>query len=298
MTDALTAQSKIQQAVNQYETPKDSFKAEANWKGNEAWAKEQNDYEAMVTSFLGWILQRRRTTELIKPYISRGQPKKVDNVVHLLSDYGFTHKQWHRRDKELAVALEEINGYIDECIEMSKQPTLHGLLKFAIQIIGDSTGNEWWTPEEYIISVKGVLGNIDLDPASCEEANKIIQADTIYTEEINGLEKPWYGKVFMNPPYSINKPFAQKMCECWDDGKVDEAIILLGAHAIETKWFSWYWDHTLCFTGHRISFDTPSGKKKAGNIAGSVFIYLGNDPHEFADEFEQHGYIVRRWPDA
>jgi len=165
-------------------------------------------------------------------------------------------------------------------------------------IIPESTGNEWWTPEEFITSVHNVLGNIDLDPASCDEANKTIQADTIYTKEINGLEKPWYGKIFMNPPYSMNKPFAQKMGECWDHNEVDEAIILLGAHAIETKWFSWYWDHTLCFTGHRIKFDTPNGKSIAGNIAGSVFIYLGNDPLRFAKEFEQHGYVVRRWPDA
>jgi len=165
-------------------------------------------------------------------------------------------------------------------------------------IIPKSTGNEWWTPEEYIVSVRKVLGNIDLDPASCEEANKTIQADTIYTKEINGIEKPWYGKMFMNPPYSENKAFAEKMGYCWDNKEVDEAIILLGAHAIETKWFAWYWDYTLCFTGHRIKFDTPEGKSIAGNIAGSVFVYLGKHQLAFAREFEQHGYVVRRWPDA
>lgn len=165
-------------------------------------------------------------------------------------------------------------------------------------IIPKSTGNEWWTPEKYITSVRNVLGEIDLDPASCKKANKTVRAKTIYTKDDDGLEREWFGRVFTNPPYSLNKPFAKKMADSWDRKEISEAIILLGAHAIETKWFSWYWDHTLCFTGHRISFDTPTGKKKAGNIAGSVFIYLGNNPLKFAEEFSKHGNVVRRWPDA
>ena len=162
-------------------------------------------------------------------------------------------------------------------------------------IIPQSTGNEWWTPTEYIESVQNVMQHIDLDPASCEKANAVVRAATFYGEEDDGLAQPWSGKVFMNPPYSMNKPFAEKMIAEYEAGNVEEAIVLLGAHAIETKWFANYWDYVLCFTGHRIKFNTPSGPAVAGNIAGSVFIYLGSNQQGFAKEFEKHGYVVKRW---
>ena len=166
------------------------------------------------------------------------------------------------------------------------------------KIIGDSTGDEWYTPGKYIKSVRAVLGGIDLDPASCEQANRVIKAKKIYTASDSGLDHTWRGRVFINPPYSDNKKFAEKLRDEYSTGNVTEAIALLGAHAIETQWFAPYWDHVLCFTGHRINFNTPDGQAVAGNINGSVFVHLGNiSQHEsFADEFGKHGYVVKRWP--
>ena len=300
MTTDITPIDVARQRSKLATTPKESFANEADWKAAEAWAKEQRNYEMVVEAFRGWIFQRRNTTELIKPTIKHGgyrhgKQSQVDNSVHLTADYGFTPKQWHRRNKELEVEVDEIDEYIGICIEMMAQPTLYGMLKMLLQIIADSTGDEWWTPIQYIKSVRKVMGTIDLDPASCARANAVIKASTFYTEEDNGLEQPWHGKVFMNPPYSMNKPFAEKMIEEHASGNVNQAIVLLGAHAIETKWFSKYWNYVLCFTGHRIRFNTPDGPAIAGNIAGSVFIYLGSNQKGFAKEFEQHGYVVKRW---
>ena len=64
-----------------------------------------------------------------------------------------------------------------------------------------SETNEWYTPEQYIASVRAVLGCIDLDPASCETANAVVQAAEIFTEADNGLRRAWHGRVFLNPPY-------------------------------------------------------------------------------------------------
>ena len=283
-------------------TPKESFANEAEWKAAEAWAKEQRNYELVVEAFRGWILQRRRTTELITPNISQFHGNRFIggndmDTSYKLADYGFTKQQWHRRKKELDVGIDEIDGYIDDCIEKSTQPTLYGMLKAFLQIIADSTGDEWWTPIQYIESVRKVIGSIDLDPASCDRANQVVKAKKIYTEEDNGLNHEWHGKVFMNPPYSKNKDFAEHLLQEYESGNVDEAIILVGAHAIETQWFRNYWDYVLCFTGHRIRFNTPDGPAIAGNIAGSVFVYLAlaDKQARFAKEFEQHGYVVKRW---
>jgi hypothetical protein len=45
---------------------------------------------------------------------------------------------------------------------------------------------EWFTPKRYIAAVKRVLGQIDLDPAFCEEANRIVGATRYYTKELEG----------------------------------------------------------------------------------------------------------------
>ncbi len=59
---------------------------------------------------------------------------------------------------------------------------------------------EHYTPRKYIEAVRYVLGDIDLDPASCEMANVIVQAKVYYDMVTDGLRQPWTGKVFVNPP--------------------------------------------------------------------------------------------------
>src|SRR5262249_26019703 len=78
--------------------------------------------------------------------------------------------------------------------------------------VGQSETNEWYTPASYIESARRVLGGFDLDPASCEEANRIIQAAQIFTEcprpckgkdwcTHDGMAQRWKGRVWLNPPY-------------------------------------------------------------------------------------------------
>jgi hypothetical protein len=43
-------------------------------------------------------------------------------------------------------------------------------------------------------------GPINLDPASCTQANLLIGAERYYTEKDNGLILPWFGNVYNNPP--------------------------------------------------------------------------------------------------
>src|SRR5260221_7395603 len=61
--------------------------------------------------------------------------------------------------------------------------------------------NEWFTPSRYIEAARLVMGSIDLDPASCSEANQTVKAKRYYSIDDNGLEQPWYGNIWLNPPY-------------------------------------------------------------------------------------------------
>jgi hypothetical protein len=59
---------------------------------------------------------------------------------------------------------------------------------------------EHGTPEFLAEKIRLTLGGIDLDPASSRLANKVIRARRIYTKHSNGLDKPWFGRVYLNPP--------------------------------------------------------------------------------------------------
>lgn len=49
---------------------------------------------------------------------------------------------------------------------------------------------EWYTPIDYIIRARSVLGVIDLDPASCEQAQKAVRTEIFYTIKQDEREFP------------------------------------------------------------------------------------------------------------
>lgn len=159
-----------------------------------------------------------------------------------------------------------------------------------------SLSNEWYTPAQYVEAARQVLGGIDLDPASCTEANRTVRATRIYTEADNGLSHSWTGRVWMNPPWGgLTELFVEKLVEEHATGGVTTAVVLVNAHATDTDWFQPLWNHTLCFTNHRIDYNAPRGKKKeTTSTHGSVFVYFGEDVAAFKREFEQFGPIMRR----
>ena len=152
-----------------------------------------------------------------------------------------------------------------------------------------SNSNEHYTPAVYIDAAREALGSIDLDPASCTAANRIVKAKTFYSED--GEHKPWRGHVWLNPPYgNMVGAFIGKLVEEYATKRVTGAVALVSAHATDTGWFQPLWDHTLCFTNHRIAFSDVGN-----NVGGSVFVYLGGAPQRFKRIFSEHGAVVKRF---
>lgn len=153
--------------------------------------------------------------------------------------------------------------------------------------------NEWYTPDKYIEAARKVLGEIDLDPATSETANKRIKARTTFTRKDDGLRHNWTGRVWMNPPYSqpAIQHFAQKLVHEFAEGRVHAAIALTHNYT-DTEWF-----HILarsadriCFTRGRIGFVSPDGDI-AAPTQGQAFFYLGPDSEAFEAEFSGFGFI-------
>ncbi|WP_438028961.1 hypothetical protein [Sorangium sp. So ce233] len=95
-----------------------------------------------------------------------------------------------------------------------------------------SKTSEHYTPPLIVEPSRATLGRIELDPASCELANTVVRAERIYTEADNGLELPWSGAVFCNPPGgkegndSVQATWWFRLAEQWMRGEVEAAIFV------------------------------------------------------------------------
>lgn len=174
-------------------------------------------------------------------------------------------------------------------VEAAKEPE-----KAPHLLISQSTSNEWYTPREYIEAARDVMGGIDCDPASNDMAQRWIGAATYHTVETDGLAQEWHGRIWLNPPYGrLAGDFITKLADEMVAGHVVEAIVLVNAHATDAQWFQILWDGTLCFTNHRINFESPSGNG-SGSTHGSVFVYFGPHKHRFIAAFSPWGTIVEK----
>ena len=165
-----------------------------------------------------------------------------------------------------------------------------------IEALHSSNSNEWYTPSEYVEAARRVMGSIDLDPASCDQANETVNASTYYTKEDDGLSKPWFGNVWCNPPYgkeggeSNQGRWTSRILGAYKSGEVDQATILVNA-VTDRAWFQPFWEHAICFVSRRIKFYSPDSKS-ANPTHGSAIIYLGDNIAGFKEAFRAYGQIV------
>ena len=136
--------------------------------------------------------------------------------------------------------------------------------------------NDWYTPAEFIEAARGVMGGIDLDPASSDIAQETVKAGAYFTAETNSLDKPWHGRVWMNPPFSMPliQQFIDKLLAEWAAGRVSQAVVLTN-NATETDWFQALLEVTsgVCFPSSRIKFYSPV-RTSSSPRQGQALFYL------------------------
>jgi hypothetical protein len=154
--------------------------------------------------------------------------------------------------------------------------------------------NEWFTPEPWLQLAREALGEIDLDPASHVLAQERVQAKRFFTAADNGLERPWCGKVWLNPPYcrALLSPFIEKLVSEYASGAVEQAILLTHNYT-DTEWFhtAARSARTICFPRGRIRFLAPSGDECAPT-QGQTLFYFGRDDEAFQRTFADVGLVV------
>ncbi len=161
--------------------------------------------------------------------------------------------------------------------------------------VSQNTGeNEWYTPAPFIDAAIEVMGGIDLDPASSSEANKLVGADTFYTKENSGLDQPWEGRVWLNPPYTSDlvTRFADKLTREYKADRVDQACLLTN-NATETQWFqkTVRVANAVCFPDGRITYWNPDRTSRTP-LQGQVVLYFGSEVRRFRSTFGGLGAVL------
>lgn len=149
--------------------------------------------------------------------------------------------------------------------------------------------DEWYTPECVWRKVQDFFGVISLDPCSNSHDRPNVPAQNVYTKEDDGLSKEWYGKVFVNPPYSKVKVWTEKLVSEVDSGRTIEACLFPKVDT-STRWFDLIFRKAaaILFYKRRLQF------ANSGKVApfASCLAYFGPRPHEFKLQFREEGNVI------
>lgn len=194
----------------------------------------------------------------------------------------------------------------------------------ADQLINQSSGSfDYYTPEDVVELAREVLGHISLDPASCEIANKTVKANTYYDIEKDGLAQPWFGTMFMNPPFHKGENACLKPSKCkkknckpgkkrrghhikkaipstgdwthrmvreFNEGNVEEAIIVTFSSMSE-GWMIPLIPFLQCYPNGRINYRKPNGEMTKSVTKGTLITYMGPNGDKFEEVFSQLGHV-------
>jgi phage N-6-adenine-methyltransferase len=142
--------------------------------------------------------------------------------------------------------------------------------------------DSWSTPPEFLESiVRPILETIDLDAASNEAAQAVVQATRWFSAEDDALAQEWAGNVWLNPPYShpLVERFALKAIEEVKSGRVTQLLVLVNSSTSSVWWHELAKACTVvAFPLGRISFWSPHGLEGEANRSPSTLFYFG--PHD------------------
>ncbi len=149
----------------------------------------------------------------------------------------------------------------------------------------DMGKDEWLTPPDLLDH----LGEFDLDP--CSPINRPWKtANDHYTVNDDGLTQPWYGRVWVNPPYGKKAVhWLEKLAEH------ENGIALIFARTETKMFFSEVWDkaHSILFIEGRLYFYHVSGiKAKSNSGAPSVLISYNAENTECLKKCQIAGKLV------
>jgi hypothetical protein len=161
--------------------------------------------------------------------------------------------------------------------------------------------NENYTPIDLIELVHSFYGYPELDPFSCETANRVIKAQKIFTIQGDGFTQDWrgYKTIWLNPLYSAGflEPVVDKIIDLLELEYPE--IFLLTNTDNSTAWYEkalgrcdrFILPHT------RLTFYSPKraaeGKKQDQNRVSQTLFYFGQQPQRIEAVFRYWGTVCQ-----
>ncbi len=195
----------------------------------------------------------------------------------------------------------------------------------AATLVNQTSGEvEYFTPQSIINAARLTMGAIDLDPASCMMANIYVKAHRFFDKAQDGLKQEWFGRVWMNWPFSkgwracdtechrdscikpnkvtgvarghiyydipSNQDWSDKLMEEIASKRVEQACCITYACTSE-KWFQPLLQQAQCYLYPRTNYLLPNGTMLPGVTKGSVVTYFGPNEARFRKEFSKLGTV-------
>lgn len=137
-----------------------------------------------------------------------------------------------------------------------------------------SKSGEWGTPESFMAVLRHMFGGFDLDVAASVVNAK---APTFLSLETDGLNHPWWGSVYCNPPYGreVGNWLLKAETEVVE-GRANQVVMLVPART-DTKWW-----HRYAMTANQIYLVrgrlTFEGAPSAAPFPSAVIRWVQNGP--------------------
>jgi phage N-6-adenine-methyltransferase len=193
-----------------------------------------------------------------------------------LPEMGISKKQSSQWQKLAGLDEPEFETHVEEIKARTVRSTTYS---------PERSDDEWFTPPKIMDAVRDVLGTIDLDAASCDQAQQTVQATRYFTIEDDGLKQEWAGRVWLNPPFShpLNIHFVNKLIAEVASGRVSEAIMLV--NILPSAWLQDAVEacSSVCFSRDRLRFTHQTGKVQNNKHILGIF-FFGPDVEKFMGE--------------
>jgi len=142
----------------------------------------------------------------------------------------------------------------------------------------------WLTPP----SILEKLGEFDLDPCT-PEVMPWETAKKRYTKNDDGLIQPWYGRVWMNPPFG--KEAAKWLEKLSNHGN---GIALVPARTETKMFFDYVWGKAdaVCFIKSRPHFHYVDGMRAPFNSGAPICLIAYGNKNRLVLETSNLGFVV------
>lgn len=171
------------------------------------------------------------------------------------------------------------------------------------EFYAQSKKDTWRTPESFYGAIADRQGGIDLDPCAAPDStigdvNYTIAPDPDH-EDIkhqDGLAVPWFGTVFVNPPFSYKGDWLEKAVAEYDAGHTD-LIVVVVPDSTDTK--SWWHEYIagvadyVWFRRGRLAYVDEDGERAGSPTFGTALAIYGEPTDALLDWLSQEGHLVQ-----